>query len=163
MYDREPLLMWFADLLFGNFPLWPLSSDQRTEIWTVPQVNTRGHHRHILCLCFCLLQFDKWKMVNSRCVWPVWIISHIESETPMSCSCFLLIIVVILSENSHDYGTLLTPDTLGGVLGLHVGVHAVLLNTRDVPLDHIGAVVSVGKRESRLISGTDKSVLQCFL
>lgn len=74
-----------------------------------------------------------------------------------------LMSAVFLSENLHDNGTFLTPDALGGVLGLHVGIHPFLQNTRDVSLDHIGAVVSVGKRESRFISGIDKSALLCFL
>lgn len=41
----------------------------------------------------------------------------------------------------HDDRTLLTPDALGGVLGLHVGCHTVLHGAGDVPLDHVGAVV----------------------
>lgn len=47
----------------------------------------------------------------------------------------------------HDNGTLLTPDALGGVLGLHVGGHAILHGARDVLLDHVGAVVPAGTQE----------------
>lgn len=49
----------------------------------------------------------------------------------------------------HDNGTLLTPDALGGVLGLHVGGHAILHGARDVPLDHVGAVVPGKQRGHR--------------
>lgn len=52
----------------------------------------------------------------------------------------------------HDDGTLLTPDALGGVLGLHVGGHAILHGARDVLLDHEGTVVPAGtqRRDTEL-------------
>lgn len=55
----------------------------------------------------------------------------------------------------HDDGTLLTPDALGGVLGLHVGGHAILHGARDVPLHHVGAVVPAGGEEQK------EEVLKC--
>lgn len=49
----------------------------------------------------------------------------------------------------HDNGTLLAPDALGGVLGFHIGGHAVLHGARDVPLDHVGAVVPAGEEKQK--------------
>lgn len=51
-------------------------------------------------------------------------------------------VVLHCVKHLHDNRTLLTPDALGGVLGLHVGGHAVLHGARDVLVDHIGTVVS---------------------
>lgn len=53
-------------------------------------------------------------------------------------------------KHVHDNRTLLTPDALGGVLGLHIGRHAILHGACDVLLDHIGTVVSAGNRRVTL-------------
>lgn len=53
----------------------------------------------------------------------------------------------VVLKHLHDDRTLLTPDALGGVLGLHVGGHAVLHGARDVLVDHVGTVVSAGTKE----------------
>lgn len=52
---------------------------------------------------------------------------------------------------SHDNGTLLTPDALGGVFCLHVGGYPVLHGARDVLLHHICTMVPEGTGELKIL------------
>lgn len=70
--------------------------------------------------------------------------ARLNSLTALSCATSVSNV-----RHLHDNGTLLTPDALGGVLGLHVGGHAILHGARDVPLDHVGAVVPAGVKKNR--------------
>lgn len=47
----------------------------------------------------------------------------------------------------HDYRAFLTPDALGGVFGLHIGLHSILEDAGDVLLNHVSTVVSAGIKE----------------
>lgn len=55
--------------------------------------------------------------------------------------------LISAQRNSHDNGTFLSPDALGGVLRLHVSGDAVLQGACDVLLDNVGTVVSGGTGE----------------